>query len=77
MNNAKIAKMICSKNCTYHSDKCHIGCCTYKDVKQMAVYKDKQLDKKLIQIIILAQQGYTSGARDEIILRQCKEIIKE
>ena len=77
MNNAKIAKMICSKNCTYHSKKCHIGCCTYKDVIQMAVLKDKQLEGKLMQIIILAQQGYTSGASDEMILLHCKEVIKE
>lgn len=43
----------------------------------MAIYKDKQLNGKLMQIIILAQQGYTSGATDEMILRQCKEIIEE
>lgn len=77
MTNAKIAKMICSRNCTYHSDKCNVGCCTYKDMIQMAVYKDKQLEGKLMQIIILVQQGYTSGATDEIILKQCKEILKE
>ena len=77
MNNAKIAKMIGSRNCTWHSDKCHVGCCTYKDVMQIAVYKDKQLNGKLMQIIILAQQGYTSGATDEMILKQCKEIIEE
>lgn len=44
---------------------------------EMARWKDEQLESKLMQIIILAQQGYTSGATDEMILKHCKEIINE
>ena len=43
----------------------------------IAQWKDEQLESKLMQIIILAQQGYTSGATDEMILKHCKEIINE
>ena len=49
----------------------------YDASMEMAQWKDEQLESKLIQIIILAQQGYTSGATDEMILKHCKEIIKE
>ena len=49
----------------------------YYAAMEMAQWKDEQFESKLIQIIILAQQGYTSGATDEMILKQCKEIIKE
>lgn len=49
----------------------------YNAAMLMAEWKDEQLESKLMQIIILAQQGYTSGATDEMILKQCKEIIKE
>lgn len=49
----------------------------YNAALEMAQWKDEQLESKLMQIIILAQQGYTSGATDEIILKHCKEIINE
>lgn len=49
----------------------------YDAAMEMAQWKDEQLESKLMQIIILAQQGYTSGATDEMILKHCKEIINE
>lgn len=52
------------------------GCC-YMSALDMAQWKDEQLESKLMQFIILAQQGYTCGATDEMILKHCKEIINE
>jgi hypothetical protein len=49
----------------------------YDSAFEMAQWKDEQLESKLMQIIILAQQGYTSGATDKMILKHCKEIINE
>lgn len=49
----------------------------YDAAMEMAQWKDEQLESKLMQIIILAQQGYTSGATDEMILLHCKKVIKE
>ena len=85
MTNEDKARAIISEDCKkenclqcggiYSAEKG--GCAEYQKIMQMACWKDEQLESKLIQIIILAQQGYTSGATDEMILKHCKEIIKE
>ena len=75
MNNSEKSKEIAenSKQYFYHDEyECGLACAL-----RMAQWKDEQLESKLMQIIILAQQGYISGATDEIILKHCKEIINE
>lgn len=74
MNNREKAREIASKQ------ECNgMACWQCKEyvAMQIAQWKDEQLESKLMQIIILAQQGYTSGATDEMILKHCKEIINE
>jgi hypothetical protein len=75
MNNEEKAQQICEKNKRYHVECSSLEC--YLSAMDMAQWKDEQLESKLMQIIILAQQGYTSGATDEMILKHCKEIINE
>jgi hypothetical protein len=75
MNNKEKAQEIAenSKQYFYHDEyECGLACAL-----RMAKWKDEQLESKLMQIIILAQQGYTSGATDKMILKHCKEIINE
>lgn len=74
MSNEEKAQEICEKNKQYQVVCSSLEC--YLSAMDMARWKDEQLESKLMQIIILAQQGYTSGATDEMILRQCKKIIK-
>jgi len=74
MNNREKAREIASKQ-EYNGMACWQ--CKEYVAMQMAQWKDEQLESKLMQIIILAQQGYTSGATDEMILKHCKEIINE
>lgn len=74
MNNKEKAEEIAYKNNIlgrYIMDEIEKSCI------EMAQWKDEQLESKLMQIIILAQQGYTCGATDEMILKQCKEVIQE
>lgn len=80
-NEEKIREILNCENCKKQlfigNVKCPPTCADYNDLMKMAQWKDEQLESKLIQIIILSQQGYTSGATDEIILKHCKEIINE
>lgn len=80
MENFKIADEISKIVVKYETDfnkETEIRLQRYNAAMLMAEWKDEQFESKLIQIIILAQQGYTSGATDEMILRQCKEIIEK
>lgn len=75
MNNEEKAQEISEKNKQFHVECSSLEC--YLSSLEMAKWKDEQLESKLMQIIILAQQGYTSGSTDEMILKQCKEVIQE
>lgn len=80
-NEEKIREILDCENCKKQlfigGVKCPPTCTNYNDLMKIAQWKDEQLESKLMQIIILAQQGYTSGATDEMILKHCKEIINE
>ena len=52
-------------------------CCAFKFVLDMHEWTMAQVEDRMVQVIICAQQGYTQGAPDDVVKKHCMEILND
>ena len=54
------------------------NCCgAFQCVIDMHEWTMEQVEDKMVQVIICAQQGYTQGAPDDVVKKHCMEILND
>jgi len=73
-NNEEVAKKICTYTCNYvHRDiNCHKDCATFKDIMEIAEFKDRELKGYLCEAIEMADQEHC-----QLLVRKLKDFIKK